>query len=291
MKHVDDCIWSLESGKQGTHLMILGGVHGNEQSGIMVVRELLEKFDRSPDLLTAGTLTLAFGNPAAILRGMRGSEAHCDLNRAFVPARLADASSYEHRRAAQLASYINRADVLLDLHAANKPSDPFLITTALTDRHKQLARAFACERFVVLSHSVIEGTADNYINARGGVGLSYESGLASDVSNIAEVRDATNFVLSMEGMVSGPLPPPRVPKQIFALNDALHLTEAGFRFADGRGLRSFEPMRAGDIIGYASDTPVTAPYDGVLMFPKVPELWKVRSPLVFFAEVKGLLPA
>jgi hypothetical protein len=30
-----------------------------------------------------------------------------------------------------------------------------------------------------------------------------------------------------------------------------------------------------------------APYDGVLMFPKVPELWKVGSPIAFWARVQS----
>ncbi len=289
MKQVGDCIWSLDSEKPGTHLMILGGVHGNEQSGITVVRELIEKFERSPELLIAGKLTLAFGNPAAILRGMRGSEPHADLNRSFLPASLMNPTGYEHRRAVQLADHLNRADVVLDLHATNKPSVPFLITTALTPRHTDLARAFACERFVILSSSVIEGTVDNYVNSRGGVGLSYESGLASDVSNLEAVRDATSSVLVMEGMTHGSPLSSYPPKQVFTLKNVLNLTDAGFRFADGRGERSFEPMRLGDTIGYVVDTPVTAPYDGVLLFPKVPELWKVGSPLVFFAESSGVL--
>jgi predicted deacylase len=284
MEEIDECVWRLDSGQPGTRLLVLGGVHGNELSGIVVVREMLEAFERQPGLLAAGTLTLAFGNPAAIARGTRGSGPHRDLNRAFIPERLADRGLYEHRRAAILAARIDEADVLLDLHATNKLSEPFLATTALTDRHLRLSQAFACDRLVVVSPSAIEGTTDSRINSRGGTGFVYESGLAGDVTNVEAVRMAVNFVMALEGMMRYASPPPRPAKRIFELTEALRLTEAGFRFADGRGLRSFEPMRAGDLIGYAGDAPVTAPYDGVLLFPKIPNLWKLGAPLVFFAR-------
>lgn len=57
----------------------------------------------------------------------------------------------------------------------------------------------------------------------------------------------------------------------------------GFTFAPGRGERSSEPFAAGDLVGRHGSEPVFAPYDGVLMFPKIPELWKVGSPVCFLA--------
>jgi predicted deacylase len=283
MQEIGDCVWTLASGRPGPHLLILGGVHGNELSGIVVVRELLARFERSPGDLVAGTLTLAFGNPAAIARGTRGSAPHRDLNRSFLPERMADRSVYEHRRAAELAPRIDAADILLDMHATNKPSEPFLATTLLTPEHERLAQAFACDRLLVVSPDAIPGTTDSRINGRG-VGFVYESGLASDLACLQAVRDAVDAAMAMLGLAAGPLPPPRAPKTVYALTEALLLTEHGFRFADGRGLCSFEPMAKGDVIGFTGTVPVLAPYDGVLMFPKVPELWKIGSPLAFFAE-------
>jgi len=284
MREIGDAVWSLGSGRPGTHLLILGGVHGNELPGVVIVRELLEAFERTPDDLKTGTLTLAFGNPPAIARGLRGSAPHRDLNRCFLPEKMVGRSEYENRRAAGLATHIDCADVLLDLHATNKPSVPFLATTLLTAEHERLADAFDCERMLIVSPSAIEGTTDGRINARGGTGFIYESGLSSDLTSADSVRWAVHGVMAMLGMTDCPVPTPRPAKQKYELVEPLLLTDAGFRFADGRGLASFEPMAPGDVIGRTGDGPVAAPFDGVLMFPKVPELWKVGNPLVFFAR-------
>jgi predicted deacylase len=283
MWEIDDGVWSRASGVSGPHLLVLGGVHGNELPGILAVRELLTRFGVGNEPIACGTLTLAFGNPVAIARGERGSGLHRDLNRCFLPHLLTNPRTYEERRAALLARYIDAADAVLDLHATNKPSVPFLATTLATPEHHRLAQAFPCERMVTVSPSAIEGTTDGYINGRG-TGFIYEAGLASDVSTtdatLASVLDA----MALLGMLPDRALPSRPPKRGYALTEALRLTEAGFRFADGRGRESFEPMRAGDVIGFADTTPVVAPFDGVILFPKISSLWKVGSPLCFFAE-------
>jgi len=70
----------------------------------------------------------------------------------------------------------------------------------------------------------------------------------------------------------------------YVMTEAITLTDRGFAFAPGRGERNFEPFAPGDILGHHGDVPLLAPYAGVLMFPKVPELWKVGSPVGFLAK-------
>jgi hypothetical protein len=101
---------------------------------------------------------------------------------------------------------------------------------------------------------------------------------------------------------SGPLPGPRVlvlggvhGNEVtgvmiglcFESGWAGDLTERGFAFAPSRGERSFEPFSKDDLIGAHGEMELHAPYDGVLLFPKVPELWKVGSPVAFLARVKS----
>ncbi|NBS41998.1 hypothetical protein EBS80_05080, partial [bacterium] len=71
---------------------------------------------------------------------------------------------------------------------------------------------------------------------------------------------------------------------VYETTEAITLTDRGFAFASGRGEKNFEPFAQGDVLGYHADEPALAPYDGVLMFPKVPELWKVGSPVGFLAK-------
>lgn len=284
LMQVGDSIWHLDSGRPGHEMMVLGGVHGNEKSGVIAVRELFDWFEAQPSDLIHGRLTIAIGNPEAVRLGTRGSQAHLDLNRSFLPTSLADLSVYEHRRAAELVPWLDRCSMMLDLHATNKPSEPFLAVTALSPEHELLAKCFDCPYIVLNEDNVIPGMAQGWVNARGGTALVFESGQADDLTCMHNVRLALDRALKMYGLIKGLTPFQSVHKQRFHMQSSLNLTDEGFRFATGRGLSSFEPMRAGDVIGYVGNTAVFAPYDGVLMFPKIPSLWKIGSPLVFFAS-------
>ncbi len=90
------------------HVMILGGVHGNELSGIQTIKSLRTKME-STTMLERGTVTLALGNIKAIAQNTRGSEPLSDLNRCFTPAILSNISNsnpYEHHRAQALAPFL-----------------------------------------------------------------------------------------------------------------------------------------------------------------------------------------
>lgn len=295
MKKLAEDVWRLASKKPGPHLIVLGGVHGNERTGVEVVRLLKERFDASPKLLKAGTLTIAVGNPKAVARGTRGSDDHLDLNRAFTAATMKDVSTYENRRAAELAWFIDEADLLIDLHGTNKPSEPFVATTDLdTAHHALLAVCFDCDRMLIALPSAITGTTDGWINQYlGKAGILYESGWVGDPMRVNECMDGVRRAMGLYGLTDDPPPSGGLQgmydtlkkRLMYALRDPVILTPDGFAFESGRGERSWEPVRVGDLIGRTdSGRKITAPYDGVLMFPKVPELWKVGNPVVTFAQ-------
>lgn len=270
--------------------MLLGGVHGNELTGIEVVRSLIRSFDDGTLQLTAGTLTLALGNPEAIRLGSRATAPYADLNRSFAPQRLARPATYEERRAAELAPFIASADVLIDIHATNKPSRPFVVATAHDARRAALAARFACDDFLVAPDAVIGGTTDGWISAHGGIGLGYESGLADDTSKVATTRSAVLDVLADLGLLARRHPARMHAQRVTTLDRAVMFTGASFAFAAGKGLASFEPFRRGEVIAVMDGAPVTAPYDGLLMFPKPDRLRHPGLPAGFLAKTARTCP-
>ncbi len=100
------------------------------------------------------------------------------------------------------------------------------------------------------------------------------------------MRVSVETILARVGVLDA-RPSAVYPQAVYALTEAILLTDRGFAFAPSRGERSFEPFSEGDLIGAHGETELRAPYDGVLMFPKVPELWKVRSPVTFLARVQS----
>ena len=286
MKVLPESVWQWHGPIDGPGVLVFGGIHGNEVTGVRLVEELRRDVDAGTLSLAAGTLTLAIGNPLAVERNARGSEPYADLNRLFSPSALDGAgTSYETVRARELAPLIAAADVLIDLHATNKPSDPFLACVNDTPRHRELCRFFTCEKMLFIPDSIIPGTTDAYVDAHGGIGICFESGWVGDLSRVGEMRTAVDGMLAYLGLVPGNATlPPDDGRAAYMVTETVVLDDRGFAFATGRGTRSFEPFVPGDLIGTRGTDQVLAPYDGVLVFPKVPELWKVGSPVGFFAK-------
>jgi succinylglutamate desuccinylase len=101
-------------------VVIVGGTHGNELTGIYLVK----KFQQCPHLLHRPSLECVtlLANPAAIAVNRRYIDR--DLNRCFADEDLANPTltSYEDRRAKEIAAQLGpkshpKADVIIDLHS------------------------------------------------------------------------------------------------------------------------------------------------------------------------------
>jgi succinylglutamate desuccinylase len=285
MQTIGTNIWRTSAGKPGQHVIVLGGVHGNELTGIRVVNDLVSAFSGGEAALAAGTLTLALGNPEAIRLGLRATEPYADLNRSFTPEKIAGRSTYEEVRAAELAPIITEADVLIDIHATNRPSKPFVVATDHDQRRTALAARFPCDAFLVSPDEIIGGTTDGWVSRCGGYGIGFESGLASDVTRVRSTKDAVIAALGDLGL----LPPdaggkPCLAKDVICLTSAVTFHGGSFEFAPGKGLASFEPFKKGELLAILDDEPIVAPHDGLLMFPKPEHLRRPGLPAAFLAQ-------
>ena len=178
LKEVEEKIWQIQGASAGLSVVILGGVHGDERTGIEVIRTLVDVFNGTE--LQAGTLTLALGNPRAIELHRRGSDSQLDLNRLFT-LDLEDKNpdgTYENARARQLLPFLLHADILIDIHSTSKPAMPF-ICSSLDARHMELYKWFPTNTVLSDPRHVLAGrvaSTDEYVDAQGGVGMCFESG-------------------------------------------------------------------------------------------------------------------
>lgn len=93
-------------------VIVFGGTHGNEWTGVMVVTQYAEEFrEKYPAL----DLNFVFANPEAHKLNRRFKDE--DLNRAFQFLSEERPTSYEHHRAQELKSLIDDAPCfVIDLH-------------------------------------------------------------------------------------------------------------------------------------------------------------------------------
>ena len=290
---ISESISKVVGAQKGPTIVVLGGIHGNERTGVEVVKKLAYQFEHGEIELAAGVLYLILGNPKAIVRDTRGSEDHADLNRCFkrdVLARIPE--TYEQTRAHELAQILATADISIDLHATNKPSVPFLCC-AVDEVHEKIYQWFDCDRVLADPRYILGGepvTTDEFIDLNGGVGICYETGQSKDLSRIDEVLGDVMNVLRDQNMVAAH-PTPAHPsmrgggsRSVFELVSVINLTEAGFCYEGNLGGGSFEEFTIGQTIGYVGDEPIVAEFEGVVVFPKIPELQTLGKPVVYLAK-------
>jgi len=113
-------------------IAVVGGTHGNEKSGVWVVRAMREQPDRfrHPGIEAAAVLA----NPVAEERNLRYLDR--DLNRCFGPEldnpSAADAGARERARARALADELRGSDLVFDVHNSTAAMG---LTWILTDRN------------------------------------------------------------------------------------------------------------------------------------------------------------
>ncbi|HLD17784.1 MAG TPA: succinylglutamate desuccinylase/aspartoacylase family protein [Patescibacteria group bacterium] len=281
-------VWRASGSLPGPNIFLIGGTHGNERTGIEVIRVLRDRLRGGSLSLEKGTLTLAVGNVKAAEENVRYFDGR-DLNRCFNLDRLAAPpdGTYEDARARELSVLIREADVTLDLHATNKPSVPFAASKR-DAAHERVYRWFATEIVLTDPHYILGGepaTTDEYADAVGKIGICVETGQASDVSVLPRVLQALDGLLRDFELIAGPVPePPPEPTSVYVLDQAIILTSKGFHFANGMGTHSFQSVKVGDIIGYVGEETLTAKKNGVILFPKTPEYQTEGKPVVYLAS-------
>lgn len=124
-------VWSFDSGLAGPHVMVQALTHGNEICGAIALDALLA--EQSEWQVAQGRLTLAFANVEAYGRWDpsdpdRSRYVDEDLNRVWADDQLqGPRDSSELRRARALRSFVDAADLLLDLHSMREACEPLMV--------------------------------------------------------------------------------------------------------------------------------------------------------------------
>ncbi|KAJ0392578.1 hypothetical protein ATCC90586_007872 [Pythium insidiosum] len=292
--------------RRGLNVTIVGGVHGNERIGVLVLdslrQALLHTSQKQELLVTPGaSVTLVYANERALRICKRGSERHADLNRCFTTEIITggEGDGFEEKRARELAPVFADSDVLIDIHSTNKPSEPFLRIAGhpggILAEAKRIASRLPCKillhdpRFLLAGGRV--ALTDEYVGACGGLGICFESGIATDLSQ-AKVESITQAIVDILQFDTGAAVSSGhhqlVDKdvstkahEVYEITDVFKLTDEGFRWGDGVGTSNFQRVVAGSPIGFigADDMarPLAVDYDAFIVFPKIPELWQLNA--------------
>ena len=282
----------------GPRVIILGAVHGNETCGTRAIGRVMAQLDSGALRLTAGSVTFVpVANPLAYAKGERAGERN--LNRNLHPNDLPQ--DFEDRIANWLCPLLARHDVLLDLHSFNAQGEPFVMVGprdnsgplepfAHEAQERALARRLGVRRFVdgwlatygqgvqrrMNMHDAGEvaaaircgvGTTE-YMRSTGGYALTLECGQHDDPAAPDVACRAILNTLAFTGLIDGPAPEPVSTAQMEAFSMAAVHDKIDAADAFSHAWSSFERVGQGEQIGRRADgTPVTAEFDGLILFP------------------------
>ena len=289
LKEIGSSIWQAEGAKKGPHVVVIGGTHGDEMTGIEVVKALKALFEEGKKTLEKGKLTLILGNEVAIRLVKRATAVEHNLNRLFSEEHLAGPvlDFYESGRAHELAPLLATADISIDIHSTAMPSMPFL-ANLFGARREKVYRWFDTDIVLADPDFILGGhqaSTDEYVESCGGIGICFETGWEKDTSNRATVTQSILNILADQGLVKpdGPLTPPKRKYRKYRFSKRVPLTEAGFRYA-GDYSGSFQEVKKGEIIGYHGDVPEIAGEDSAIVLQKSREKWALGDELFFLAR-------
>lgn len=183
----DSSIFVKDSGLKGPSLIILGGVHGNEQCGVFAINKLKDKLK-----IIQGKVTFVIANNKAVANNTRFID--FDLNRSFDK----NFDALEIRIANKLKPLILDADVLLDIHASTSKSEPFVICEP---RSFDIVKNLPVKKVLTNLDEFHKGSTDEFMNNNGKKGICVECGyLGDDSTNKIAVNSILVF-LSFFGMI------------------------------------------------------------------------------------------
>jgi hypothetical protein len=274
--------YTFDSGHPGKHTMITALTHGNEVSGAVAVKAMLDAGLRP----RRGRLTLAFGNVDAYhrfdpARPDASRFVDQDMNRVWEPATLDDCTldSSELRRARALRPLVDSVDCLLDLHSMHERSAPLTVCGPL-EKGIGMALELGTPAHIISDAGHPEGRR---LRDYGGFGdpaspknaLLIETGQHWERGTLAVAKDyCMRFLLLCGNVDAGQVPDgwlQPLPQQQSVIKVTAPVVASGqdFRFAGPyTGLEKFPD--AGSLIGWDQGAPVLTPYaDCILVMPSL----------------------
>jgi succinylglutamate desuccinylase len=282
-KHTISGVVKISEDLTGPHVVMFGGAHGDEVSGVHAIEKLLFDFFGGNRALTRGSLTLARCNDHALAAERRYIKHN--LNRLFREdyGVEIDRASYEFNRAQQLKTVLRDCNYFLDFHSAPIAQEPFLVAERGA---VQFFAKLGIPRIITgwnkFSGGAIGGDAENYANAQGAKSATLESGSHFEKrSNDVAYRTAISL-LSLLGMIVGVEEQAATQAQIFEIYAVVTKEFDDFRYADR--VSNFQELNKGAIYAYQNGRPMTVTEDSYLLIPMVPEDTKLREEVCYLGR-------
>ena len=216
---------------------VVGGVHGDEPSGVRAVERLRRAIERGELDLRRG-LALVVANPAAVEAGVRYLDA--DLNRSF-PGDPAS-ELHEERLAAELVAAVGDCTTLA-LHSTRSYGGMFALVDTIGDLEREVCPRLPIDA-VIETHGANEGRIFAAIPAT----IEVECGYQGSPEAAANAEQVIREFLAALAVTDEPAPVRTPSLPVFQLGGPIPKDAADDYEVF---VRNFEPVAAGDPVAAA----------------------------------------
>jgi succinylglutamate desuccinylase len=279
----DRIFYSQNNDTNGTTLICIGGIHGNEPAGVYGLQKVISDIIVN-DITFKGNFYALLGNMNALKTSVRYKD--FDLNRLWtkeeVESLCLDDEDYyefeEQKEQCELYNTIkeicnsNTGDfVFIDLHTTSSPTVPF-ITISDSLNNRTLAHKFKIP-IVLGIEEYLDGPLLSYINEFGHVSIGFEAGQHNDEKSVVYCEAFIWLVMEKLGLVS------KSKFEYKAFNRVLNI-ESGFyeivyrhslsesnQFKMKPGFKNFKPVCKHQVLAHDGISEVKSPFDGLIFMP------------------------
>ncbi len=286
---VDRVIMDLRSDKPGPTLLVIGGIHGNEPSGVFALEQIAEHFKEHNLSLDRGRLIAFRGNRRALSEKTRFIKR--DLNRMWLwdfkhqcpidPTTPEPDDEYDEYcdlqfRIHQAIKERTGPICFLDLHTTSAESAPFIMIGD-TLRNRDLVQGIPVP-IVFGVEEELDGPLLSYINELGHLSVGFEAG-KHDAPEAIDAHAALTWVIAHRlGLINDETQTPIDQSLIKLAELGAHLKnfyEVRYRhgidssddFSMRLGFKNFQVVRKKEVIADDKKGPIQMPENGRIFMP------------------------
>jgi predicted deacylase len=284
---VERIIGHISSEQPGPTLIFLGGMHGNESSGVFGLHKVIEDISEK-NLDIKGNVYAISGNLRALENGKRFSSK--DLNRMWTRENIdlliagkLEIDNQDKNELVELYTLIHEIlnketgpFYFMDLHTTSSETMPFvLVNDTLINR--KFTKQYPVPMILGIEE-YLDGPLLSYINELGYVAFGYEAGQHDDLASIENHIAFVYLTLKFSGCLSEDdidyfhyyeqLAKTSVDSQfVYEISYAFRIKE-GDSFSMKPGFVNFQHVKKGQEMAIRNDIAVIATYSGRIFMPR-----------------------
>ncbi len=283
---MDRLIAGIEGSKDGPLVVLVGGIHGNEKSGVRAVESVVNTIllDNIP---LRGRIIGIRGNLQALNEGKR--YLHYDLNRCWkngsVDRILQDGkrTEAEDREVRQLVEFFralpagrHEPKILVDLHSTSSEQGDFIVIPE-DESQNPVVNALKLPIVIDLNRH-LDGTLLQYMHQRGFVSFAFEGGAvgtdeahALHVSGIWELLHASGMISEETRRVYSHYDEYitehhlNLPRRVSVIYHHKIQPRSSFRMKPG--YHNFAPVKKGELLASDRSGEIRSGHDGMIFMP------------------------